>query len=196
LWIALVTFLYVDLLDTTGTLFAMAKYANILDADGDFEGSTRAFVVDGFMTSMGALMGTSPLTTYIESATGIEAGGKTGLTAITVGFFFFLSIFFSPILASVPPWATGPSLICVGAMMMKGVVEIDWNDYGQAIPAWMCMIVMPLTYSIAYGIIAGLATYMVINGAGYLADRACGKVKNSVSPDATPDGSIKPVVKA
>eukprot|EP00951_Prasinocladus_malaysianus_P015248 scaffold116710_cov43-Prasinocladus_malaysianus.AAC.1 len=135
LWSAVFTFLYVDLLDTTATLFAMAKFAGLMDAQGNFEGQRVAFVVDGFMTSIGATLGTSPVTTYIESAPGIEEGGRTGLTAITTGFWFFLSIFFAPILASVPPWATGPALIIVGAMMMKGIVAIDWKDYGQAIPA-------------------------------------------------------------
>jgi len=155
LGIALFTFLYVDLLDTTGTLFAMAKFAKLIDpATGDFEGSTKAFMVDAVSTSLGALMGTSPVTTYIESAPGIEEGGRTGVTAIVVSFYFLLSIFFAPLLASVPPWATGPALIIVGAMMMKGLVDIDWNNYGEAIPAFVTIALMPLTYSIAYGIIA------------------------------------------
>lgn len=189
LWIALFTFLYVDLLDTTGTLFAMAKFANMLDEEGNFEGQTAAFCVDGVATTVGAFMGTSPVTTYIESATGIELGGRTGLTALTVSFLFLLSIFFGPILASVPPWATGPALICVGAMMMKGVKEIDWNDYGEAIPAWICMILMPLTYSIAYGIIGGLMSYTVINGSVFLWDRLVNSFCPSCSSDEDYNGS-------
>jgi len=161
--IALFTFLYVDLLDTTGTLFAMAKYAKMIDASGDFEGSDKAFCVDAVATSIGALLGTSPVTTYIESAPGLEEGGKTGLTAIFVSFYFLISVFFAPLLASVPPWATGPALIIVGAMMMRGVVEVDWNDHAEAIPAFVTIALMPLTYSIAYGIIGGLFSWVVIN---------------------------------
>jgi len=162
--IALFTFLYVDLLDTTATLFAMARYAKMLDpATGDFEGSTKAFCVDAVATSVGALLGTSPVTTYIESAPGLAEGGKTGLTAIVVSFYFLISIFFAPLLASVPPWATGPALIIVGAMMMRGVVEIDWNLPSEAIPAFVTIAIMPLTYSIAYGIIGGLFSWLVIN---------------------------------
>lgn len=164
LGIALITFLYVDLLDTTGTLYAMAEFAGMLDKNGDFEGQTAAFVVDGVATSVGAMMGTSPVTTYIESAPGIEEGGRTGLTAVVTGLYFLVSIFFAPLLASVPPWATGPALIIVGAMMIRGVVKIDWMNYGDAIPAFATIIVMPLTYSIAYGIIAGFVSYYVING--------------------------------
>ena len=100
-------------------------------------------------------MGTSPVTTYIESAPGLAEGGKTGLTAIVVSFYFLLSVFFAPLLASVPPWATGPALIIVGAMMMRGVVEIDWDNHAEAIPAFVTIALMPLTYSIAYGIIGG-----------------------------------------
>lgn len=163
LGLALFTFLYVDLIDTTGTLFAMAKFADLIDETGDFPGSTQAFCADAIATSLGALMGTSPVTTYIESAPGIQEGGRTGLTAIFVGFMFLLSVFFAPLLASVPPWATGPALIIVGAMMMKGLVFINWSDYGEAIPAFVTIALMPLTYSIAYGIIGGLLTWVVIN---------------------------------
>eukprot|EP00617_Octactis_speculum_P016619 CAMPEP_0185745944 /NCGR_PEP_ID=MMETSP1174-20130828/4331_1 /TAXON_ID=35687 /ORGANISM="Dictyocha speculum, Strain CCMP1381" /LENGTH=549 /DNA_ID=CAMNT_0028420245 /DNA_START=24 /DNA_END=1673 /DNA_ORIENTATION=- len=160
--IALITFLYVDLLDTTGTLYAMSKFAGLQDEEGNFEGQTQAFIVDGVATSIGACMGTSPVTTYIESAPGIEAGGRTGVTAIVVGCYFGISIFFAPILASIPPWATGPALILVGAMMMRGLVDIDWDDYGSAIPAFLTIILMPLTYSIAYGMIAGIGSWIII----------------------------------
>mmetsp|Transcript_79724 Transcript_79724/g.129238 ORF Transcript_79724/g.129238 Transcript_79724/m.129238 type:complete len:579 (+) Transcript_79724:26-1762(+) len=177
--VALFTFLYVDLLDTTGTLFAMAKFANLIDpVTQDFEGSTRAFMVDAISTSLGAVMGTSPVTTYIESAPGIEEGGRTGLTAVVVSFYFLLSIFFAPLLASVPPWATGPALITVGAMMMRGLVDIKWGNYGEAIPAFVTIALMPLTYSIAYGIIGGLFSYVVINGTDYLICRLRGEEYN------------------
>ncbi len=161
--LAIFTLLYVDLIDTTGTLFAMAKFANLLQPNGDFPGSTMAFSADALATSFGALMGTSPVTTYIESAPGIEEGGRTGLTAIFVGLMFVVSIFFAPLIANIPPWATGPALIVVGAMMMKGLTLIDWNDYSEAIPAFVTIILMPLTYSIAYGIIGGLFTWVCVN---------------------------------
>ena len=124
---ALFIFFFVDFMDTTGTLFSMASFAKLIDpVTKDFEGSTQAFMVDGLATSFGAVLGTSPVTTYIESAPGIAEGGKTGLTALVVGFYFLLSIFFAPLLASVPPWATGPALIAVGAMMMK-VLAFFWR---------------------------------------------------------------------
>merc|ERR1712216_750935 len=140
----------------------MSKFAGLQDEEGNFEGQTQAFIVDGLATSIGACMGTSPVTTYIESATGIEAGGRTGITAIVVGIYFAISIPFAPLLASIPPWATGPALILVGAMMMRGLTKIDWNDYNSAVPAFLTIILMPLTYSIAYGIIAGIVSWIVL----------------------------------
>jgi len=163
MWKALATFLYVDLLDSVSTFFAMAKFAGLMDEKGDFEGQHIAYCVDGLATSLGALMGTSPVTTYIESAAGIEEGGRTGITAIVTGMWFFCCIFFAPILASVPPWATGPALIVLGALMMKGCMKIDWSNNCEAIPAFVTIVLMPLTYSVAYGIIGGLFTYACIN---------------------------------
>jgi AGZA family xanthine/uracil permease-like MFS transporter len=185
LLIALGTFLYVDLLDTTATLFAMAKFAGMLDEKGGFPGMYPAFIVDGLATSLGALIGTSPVTTYIESAPGIEEGGRTGLTAIVVGVYFGLCVFLAPILSSVPPWATGPALILVGAMMMRGLVNIDWDDYGAAIPAFLTIAIMPLTYSIAYGIIAGWGSWMIINILGYTGKGSCGKAPVFWFPDGS-----------
>lgn len=155
-WISLVTFLYVDMLDTAGTLFSMAEYMNILDEDGNFPGQNAAFASDAIGTIFGSLLGTSSVTTYIESGAGIEEGGKTGLTAVIVALFFFLSLFFAPIFASIPPWATGPALIIIGSLMMKTVLKIDWNNLKVAIPSFVTIIIMPLTYSIAYGVIGGL----------------------------------------
>ena len=155
-WISLITFLYVDMLDTAGTLFSMAEYQGITDENGNFEGQTAAFCSDAIGTIFGSLLGTSSVTTYIESGAGIEEGGRTGLTAVFISIFFFLSLLFAPIFASIPPWATGPALIIIGALMMKTVLKIDWNDMRIAIPAFVTIIIMPLTYSIAYGIISGL----------------------------------------
>ena len=162
-WEALVTFLYVDILDTTGTLYSMARFAGFTDANGDFEGQYFAFMSDAASIVVGSLLGTSPVTAYIESSTGIREGGRTGLTALTVAGYFFLAFFFTPLLASIPAWAVGPPLILVGVMMMRSVVEIEWDNMNQAIPAFVTMILMPLTYSIAYGLIGGIGTYIVLN---------------------------------
>ncbi len=162
-WEALVTFLYVDILDTTGTLYSMARFAGFTDANGDFEGQYFAFMSDAASIVVGSLLGTSPVTAFIESSTGIREGGRTGLTALTVAGYFFLAFFFTPLLASIPAWAVGPPLILVGVMMMRSVVEIEWDNMNQAIPAFVTMILMPLTYSIAYGLIGGIGTYIVLN---------------------------------
>ena len=124
--------------DTMSTLIAMANFAGLSDEQGQFPGQEAAFVIDSIGTSLGALLGTSPVTTYIESAEGIEAGGRTGITSVVTGFFFFLCIFFAPILSSVPPWATGPVLIVVGAMMMKGVTKVRDPDSPNATACEWC----------------------------------------------------------
>ncbi|GKB07491.1 adenine/guanine permease AZG1-like protein [Tanacetum coccineum] len=162
-WEALVTLLYVDVLDTTGTLYSMARFAGFADENGDFEGQYFAFMSDASSIVVGSLLGTSPVTTFIESSTGIREGGRTGMTALTVAGYFMLAFFFTPLLASIPAWAVGPPLILVGVLMMKSVVEIDWDDMKQAIPAFITLILMPLTYSIAYGLIGGIGTYIVLN---------------------------------
>ncbi|GLT94616.1 hypothetical protein SLE2022_123450 [Rubroshorea leprosula] len=162
-WEALVTFLYVDILDTTGTLYSMASFAGFTDEKGDFEGQYFAFMSDATSIVVGSLLGTSPVTAYIESSTGIREGGRTGLTALTVAAYFFLAFFFTPLLASIPAWAVGPPLILVGVLMMRAVVEIEWNDMRQAIPAFVTLILMPLTYSIAYGLVGGIGTYIVLH---------------------------------
>ncbi|PIN02554.1 hypothetical protein CDL12_08874 [Handroanthus impetiginosus] len=162
-WEALVTFLYVDILDTTGTLYSMARFAGFTDSNGDFEGQYFAFMSDATSIVVGSLLGTSPVTVFIESSTGIREGGRTGLTALTVAGYFMLAFFFTPLLAAIPAWAVGPPLILVGVLMMKAVVEVEWGDMRQAIPAFMTLILMPLTYSIAYGLIGGIGTYIVLH---------------------------------
>ncbi|KAG7442233.1 uncharacterized protein BT62DRAFT_936350 [Guyanagaster necrorhizus] len=174
-WYALITFLYVDILDTTGTLYSMAKFAGLRDpVTLDFEGSTIAYCVDAFCISMGALMGTSPVTAYIESATGISDGGKTGLTAITVGLGFFVSVFFAPIFASIPGWATGGALVIVGSLMIRNVREINWDYIGDAVPAFLTLLVIPLSYNIAYGVIAGVCSYLLLNGIPWIIGKISG----------------------
>ncbi|KAH8109093.1 permease family-domain-containing protein [Phellopilus nigrolimitatus] len=174
-WYALITFLYVDILDTTGTLYSMAKFAGLRDpVTMDFENSTVAYCVDAFSISMGALMGTSPVTAFIESATGISEGGKTGITAITCGIMFFISIFFAPIFSSIPSWATGGALVIVGSLMIRNVREINWDYIGDSVPAFLTLILIPLTYNIAYGVIAGIISYILLNGIPFLLRKLTG----------------------
>ncbi|KAG0363014.1 hypothetical protein BGZ54_008384 [Gamsiella multidivaricata] len=167
IWIALITFLYVDIMDTTGTLYSMAKFGGFMYKNGDFDGSSAAFLCDATSISIGACFGVPPVTAFIESGAGITEGGKTGLASVVTAFLFFISLFFSPIFASFPPWATGPALIVVGSMMIKSVRSINWDYIGDAIPAFLTIALMPLSYSIAYGLIAGVGSYAVINGSVY-----------------------------
>lgn len=176
-WTALITFLYIDLLDTTGGLYALAKLAGSVDEHGDFEGQYFAFMSDALSIMVGATLGSSSVTVYGESSTGIREGGRTGLTALTVSFYFFLSLFFTPLLASIPPWAVGPPLVIVGVLLMRPVMEINWDDMGDAIPAFVTIILMPLSYSIAYGLLAGIGVYVVLHVWDWI---ACGLHKITV----------------
>merc|ERR1712045_1026821 len=135
--------------------------AGLADDRGEFPKSRAAFSTDAIATIIGSLFGLSPITSYIESAAGIEVGSRTGLTSVFVAFFFFLSIFFAPILASIPAWATGGSLVIVGALMARSLVKVNWDNPCHAVTAFTTVMVMPLTYSIAYGLIAGIGTWMV-----------------------------------
>ncbi|KAF9930653.1 hypothetical protein FBU30_000193 [Linnemannia zychae] len=171
-WLALITFLYVDILDTTGTMFSMAQFAGFMDPKtGDFEGSTPAFITDALCVTLGAVFGTSDVTAFVESGAGITEGGRTGLTAVTTGVCFFISLFFSPIFSAIPPWATGPALIFVGSLMTKSVTEINFNYIGDSIPAFLTLAMMPLTYNIAYGLLGGLLAAVVINGFVYIVEK-------------------------
>jgi AGZA family xanthine/uracil permease-like MFS transporter len=173
--LAFITFLYVDILDTTGTLYSMARFCGAIDErTQDFEGSAIAYMVDAIGISIGSLWGSPPVTAYIESGAGISEGGKTGLTAMFTGIAFFISIFFAPIFASIPPWATGCTLIIVGSLMAKAAADINWRYLGDAIPAFLTIAIMPFTYSIAYGLIAGILSYAVINGTVGLIELASG----------------------
>jgi len=162
--LAVFTMLYVDILDATGTLYSMARFSGVVDPDtGDFPKSTIAYSADAFAISIGSLFGSSPVTAFVESGSGIQEGGRTGLTAMTTGVCFFISLFFAPIFASIPPWATGGALILVGCMMMRGVVAINWNYPGVSIPAFITLMFMPFSYSIAYGLVAGIMSYAILN---------------------------------
>jgi AGZA family xanthine/uracil permease-like MFS transporter len=153
----------------------MARLADVVDDEtGDFEGSTMAYMVDSLSISIGSLLGCSPVTAFVESGAGISEGGRTGLTAMTTGLCFFISVFFAPIFASIPPWATGSVLILVGSMMMPSAVDINWRYVGDAVPAFVTIVVMPFTYSIAYGLIAGIILYIIINTLVWLIELASG----------------------
>ncbi|KAG2183825.1 hypothetical protein INT44_008836 [Umbelopsis vinacea] len=172
IWIALITLLYVDIMDTTGTLYSMAKFGGYMDERGDFEGSSVAFICDSLCVAIGALFGTSPCTTFVESGAGITEGARTGIAGLTVSLGFFISLFFAPIFASFPPWSTGPALVLVGSMMIQNVINVNWGYIGDAVPAFLTMALMPLTYSIADGMIGGLCTYIAINISVWLIEKA------------------------
>jgi AGZA family xanthine/uracil permease-like MFS transporter len=166
--VALLTFLYVDFLDTTGTLLGLVSHMNLLDENGDFPRSKLAFSADAIATIIGSVFGLSPVTSYIESAAGVEAGGRTGLTALFAGLYFALAIVFAPIFASIPPWATGGSLIIVGALMCRSLAKVQWERVDHAVTAFVTIMLMPLTYSIAYGIIGGFFCWIVLQGIFYI----------------------------
>jgi len=157
------TFLFVDFFDTAGTLIGLSHRAGLLDEQGKMTGARAAFSVDALATSFGALLGTSSTTSYIESAAGIQEGGRTGLTAIAVAFFFLLSLFFWPLASAVPAAATAPALVVIGAMMLFSTSNIDWNNYKQSLPALLTILGIPLTYSITNGISLGLISYCLIH---------------------------------
>lgn len=156
-------FLFVDLFDTLGTLIGVSSKANMLDKDGKLPRIKGALLSDALATSAGAILGTSTTTTYVESASGVTEGGRTGLTAITTAILFLLSLLFSPIFLAIPSFATAPALIIVGFYMMGAVVKINFDDMTEAIPAFLCIISMPLAYSISEGITIGVISYTLIN---------------------------------
>jgi AGZA family xanthine/uracil permease-like MFS transporter len=171
--LALFTFLYVDIVDASATLYAMARFSGVVDPETlDFPRSTLAYCCDAMTISIGSLLGVSSCTAFVESGAGIAEGGRTGLTAMTVGVCFMISIFFAPIFASIPPWATGCTLIIVGCLMMCQVTSVNWKYFGDALPAFVTIAMMPLTYSAAYGLIAGLFTYTVLNGMIWITEKA------------------------
>ncbi|MEH6564194.1 MAG: NCS2 family permease [Halopseudomonas sp.] len=155
-------FLFVDLFDTSGTLIGVAQRANLVDADGKMPRLGRALMADSTATMAGAALGTSTTTSYIESAAGTAAGGRTGLTACVVALLFLLSLFFSPLAGAVPAFATAPALLFVAVLMTGGLVQVDWDDLTEAAPVVITAIMMPLTFSIANGIAAGFIVWTAI----------------------------------
>lgn len=158
----ILSFLFVDLFDTAGTLVGVSQQAGYLDEDGNLPKASNALLADAVGTTGGALFGTSTVTTYIESASGVAEGGRTGLTGVVVSALFFLALFFRPLVGLVPGAATAPALIIVGTMMMSNVTKLDWDDFTEILPAFVTMIAMPLTYSISHGIALGFIIYPLI----------------------------------
>ncbi len=160
--VVVLAFLFVDFFDTAGTLMGVGQLGGFLDEQGHLPRANRAFAADALGTTVGAMLGTSTVTSYIESATGIEEGGRTGLTAVVVAVLFVLALFFTPVITAVPAAATAPALIVVGALMMKGTRSLNWTDPDEALPAFLTIVAMPLTYSIANGIALGLVSYVAL----------------------------------
>lgn len=167
-------FLFVDVFDTLGTLIGVSSKANMLDKDGRLPRIKGALLADAIATSAGAILGTSTTTTYVESASGVTEGGRTGLTAIVTGLLFLLAIIFSPLFLTIPSFATAPALIIVGFYMIASVAKIDWDNMLEAIPAFLCIIGMPLLYSISEGIAIGVISWTILH-------LCTGKTKGKVS---------------
>ena len=164
------TLLFIDMFDTIGTLVGVSTKAGMIDEKGRVKNIKEAFMADAIATTVGACLGTSTTTTYVESASGVAVGGRSGLTAFTVGACFAVALFFSPLFLSIPSAATAPVLILVGLMMLEPITKIEFDKFSEAIPAFICLIAMPLTYSISNGILLGIISYAVIN-------ILCGKFK-------------------
>ena len=157
------TFLFIDMFDTVGTLVGVCTRANMVGKDGRIERLNQAFMADAIATTAGAMLGTSTTTTYVESAAGVAQGGRTGLTAFTIAICFAITLLFSPLFLSIPSAATAPVLIIVGLLMLEPVRNIAWSDYSESIPAFVCLLLMPLAYSISDGILTSIIFYVVLN---------------------------------
>uniref|UniRef100_A0A803MA08 Uncharacterized protein n=1 Tax=Chenopodium quinoa TaxID=63459 RepID=A0A803MA08_CHEQI len=162
-WVSLFTLLYIDILATTGTLYTLAEIGGFINDKGSFENEYIAYLIDASVTVVGSALGVPPVATYTESSTGMKEGGRTGLTAVIIGIYFFLALFFAPLLINVPPWAIGPSLVMIGVIMMRVAKDIEWSNFKEAIPAFITIILMPFTNSIPNGIIGGLGVYVVLH---------------------------------
>ncbi len=161
--IVMLAFLFVDMFDTLGTLIGVASKADMLDEDGKLPRIKGALLSDALATTFGACCGTSTVTTFVESASGVAEGGRTGLTAITAAILFGLSLFLSPIFLAIPSFATAPALVIVGFLMITSITKIDFSDYSEAIPCFIAIIAMPFMYSISEGIAMGTISYVVLN---------------------------------
>lgn len=159
----LITFLFVDVFDTIGSLIGITSKANLMGKDGKLPHIKEALLSDSLATIAGAVLGTSTITAYVESASGVSAGGKTGFTAFVVGLLFLLALFLSPFFLIIPSASTAAALILVGLFMMAPILEIDFHDYTEAVPAFLTIVLIPLTYSIANGIAVGFISYVLLN---------------------------------
>lgn len=168
--VVVLTFLFIDMFDTMGTIIGVSSKAGMVDEKGNIDGLNQIFMADSIATTCGACLGTSTTTTYVESAAGVGVGGRSGLTAFTTACCFALALLFAPIFLGIPASATAPALIIVGLMMLSPIKEIDLTDYSESIPAFLTVILMPLAYSISDGILIGMISYVVINA-------ICGKFK-------------------
>ena len=157
------TFLFIDMFDTVGTLVGVCTKANLVDDKGNIKRIKQAFMADAIATTAGAMLGASTTTTYVESAAGVAQGGRSGLTALAVAGCFAVAMFFSPLFLSIPAAATAPALIIVGLLMLEPVVKIPFDDFTESIPAFVCIITMPMTYSISNGILLGMIAYVLMN---------------------------------
>ena len=156
-------FLFVDMFDTLGTLIGVAQKADMLDKEGKLPHIRGALLADAVGTCAGAMFGTSTTTTFVESASGVAAGGRTGLTAVVAGILFGLSLFLAPIFLAIPSFATAPALVAVGFLMITSILQVNFSDYTEAVPCYICMIAMPFMYSISEGIALGVISYVVLN---------------------------------
>ena len=174
--VIMLSFLFVDLFDTLGTLIGVSSKANMLDDQGRLPGIKPALMADAVATTVGAFLGTSTTTTFVESSAGVAEGGRTGLTALVTGLLFLVAMFFAPVFTAVPSFATAPALIVVGFLMFTNITKIQFedNEYTEAIPAYLCILMMPLAYSIAEGISFGVISYVLLS-------LLCGK-KDKVTP--------------
>ena len=157
------TFLFIDMFDTVGTLVGVCTKANLVDDKGNIKRIKQAFMADAIATTAGAMLGASTTTTYVESAAGVAQGGRSGLTALAVAGCFAVAMFFSPLFLSIPAAATAPALIIVGLLMLEPIVKIPFDDFTESIPAFVCIIMMPMTYSISNGILLGMIAYVLMN---------------------------------
>jgi AGZA family xanthine/uracil permease-like MFS transporter len=160
--IVIFSFLFVDIFDTVGTVIGVSSKANLLDKDGKLPRASQVLLTDAIGTTFGALLGTSTVTTYVESASGVAEGGRTGLTSLVTGGLFILALFFSPLFLIVPSAATAPALILVGLFMMEPITKVNLSDFTEAIPAFLAIVMMPFAYSIAEGIVFGMLAYTLL----------------------------------
>lgn len=162
--IVVFTFLFIDMFDTIGTVVGVSMKAGMVDENGKIDKIGRILMADAVATTVGSCMGASTTTTYIESAAGVGEGGRSGLTALVIACCFALALFLSPLFLAIPAAATGPALVIVGVMMCSSITKIEWDDYSEAIPAFLTMLLMPLCYSISEGIMIGVIVYVLMNG--------------------------------